>query len=70
MICFSLLALVLASCGQGKAKAYLYKQPERDGLVCVFYGENQFVVKENAQIFADLHKEKFGVPLIVTTEPY
>lgn len=69
-----LAMLMLSSCGDGghygKQKVYLYKQPDRDGLVCIFYGDNEAVVNENAQIFADLHKEKFGVPLLVRTEPY
>ena len=67
------ISLLLISCGDGtsgKHKAYVYKQPEPDGLLCVFYSSYAGNAEENAQMFADMHKAKYGVPLIVRTEPY
>jgi hypothetical protein len=67
------VALLLMSCSPaepGKYKAYLYKQPERDGLICVFYSNHPGNAERNAQMFATLHEEKYGVPLIIRTQPY
>ena len=54
----------------GKHKVYLYKQNTSDGLVCVFYGSNEYIIEGNARIFAKMHEEKFGIPLIVTKKAY
>jgi hypothetical protein len=68
--------MLFVACGSkqshlGKCKAYLYKGTfSPDGLICVFYSSNKYVAEENARIFAQLHEEKFGIPLFVTTEAY
>lgn len=54
----------------GKHKAYLYKQPEADGLICVFYSSTPGLAKQNAYIFAEMYEEKFFDTLIVKTKPY
>ena len=66
---------LLAACSNsdskfGKHKVYLYKHPSSDGIVCVFYGENEYAINQNANIFAEMHKEKYGIPLIVTAKPF
>jgi hypothetical protein len=67
-------ALLLTSCGRHgegrKFRAYLYKQPERDGPICVFYSDAQWNAERNAQMFADMHAKTYGTPLIVRTTPY
>jgi hypothetical protein len=73
IIAVSLAVILLVSCKSPesrKHKAYLYKQHSSDGLICIFYGSNKYVVEENARIFADMHEEKFGIPLTVATEPF
>ncbi|MEI6847772.1 MAG: hypothetical protein WCK32_07020 [Chlorobiaceae bacterium] len=76
LLCILLfVSLSLSSCGnhageEAKYRAYLYKQPERDGLLCVFYSNYPGIAEQNAQMFADMHQEKYGVPLIVRTEAY
>ncbi len=66
-------SLLLVSCGRraedAKYKTYLYKQPNSDGLVCVFYSTYP-VAEQNARMFATMHQDKYGVALIVRTEPY
>jgi hypothetical protein len=67
---FLLVACENSESKLGKHKAYLYKTPTPDGLVCVFYGSNEYIIEGNARIFAEMHREKFGIPLTVTTQPY
>lgn len=70
-----LLALGLSSCSQqngehAKYKAYVYKQLEPDGLLCVFYSNYPGSAERNAQLYVEMSYEKYGDVLTVRTEPY
>ena len=67
---FLLIACDNSESKLGKYKVYLYKQPTTDSLVCVFYGSNEYIIEGNARIFAEMHEEKFGIPLIVSKKPF
>jgi len=69
------LALALSSCTQqngehAKYKAYVYKQLEPDGLLCIFYSNYPGIAERNAQQYVEMSYEKYGDVLTVKTEPY
>ena len=68
------VSFVLAACAStgedSKHKAYVYKQPTADGLICIFYSNYPGIAERNAQMFVEMHEERYGVSLHVRTDSY
>lgn len=72
--CLMLLIACFSGCQktgtESKYKAYLYKQPSPDGLICVFYSNYEGQAEENARMFSEVAAKSWGVHYEVTTEEY
>ena len=55
---------------ESKYKAYLYKQANPDGLICVFYSNYEGQAEKNAQMFSEVATKSWGVHYEVNTEEY
>ena len=51
-------------------KAYVYREPTPDGLVCIFYANSLGVAEGNAQRYITFQREANGVTLTTRPTPY
>jgi hypothetical protein len=55
---------------QARFKAYVYKQPEPGGLICVFYSNTEGLAERNARTYVTDTERLYGTVLSVKKTPY
>lgn len=74
-LCIAALFMLAPNCAETDHEqyryhhnCYCYKEPAPDALVATFHSNFEGIAERNCRLFAEMHREKYGVELICTTQ--